>query len=314
MTTMELTDQATFEALAERHRRELQLHCYRMLGSLEESEDLVQETFLRAWRRRETFEGRATARAWLYRIATNACLDALHKRRRKPQGGEVPWLQPYPDELLEGIAEPGAEPDAAVVDKETIELAFMVAIQHLPPRPRAALILRDVLGWSAGEAAALLETSVAAVNSALQRARAGLKEHLPERRLEWSVDATVAERALVERYMEANERGDIPALAALMREDATFSMPPQPGVWGGRDAIVTMWAESGFGTPAFGDNRSLATSMNRQPAVACYVRGPGADHYRARALDVLRIEDGAITEIVAFDGRLFASLGLPTRL
>jgi RNA polymerase sigma-70 factor, ECF subfamily len=314
MTTMELHDQATFEALAERHRRELQVHCYRMLGSLEESEDLVQETFLRAWRRRETFEGRSTARAWLYRIATNACLDALARRPRKPHGGEVPWLQPYPDELLEGIAEPGAEPDVAVAERETIELAFMVAIQHLAPRPRAALILRDVLGWSAKETAALLETSAAAVNSALQRARAGMKAHLPERRLEWSADAGAAERALAERYAEANERGDIEGLAALMREDARFSMPPQPGVWAGRDTVVAMWQEGGFGTPAFGDNRSLPTRVNRQPAVACYVRGPGADHHRALAIDVLRVEDGAIAEIVTFDGRLFASLGLPTRL
>lgn len=314
MTTMAIDDQATFEALAVRHRRELQLHCYRMLGSLEESEDLVQETFLRAWRRRETFQGRSTARAWLYRIATNACLDALAKRPRKPQGGEILWLQPYPDELLEGIEAPGAEPGDAVVERETIELTFMVAIQHLAPRPRAALILRDVLGWSAAETAALLETSVAAVNSALQRARAGLKEHLPQRRLEWSADATAAERALVERYMAANERGDIPGLAALMREDATFSMPPQPGVWTGRETITGAWEDGGFGTPAFGDNRSLPTRVNRQPAVACYVRSPGADHYRPLAIDVLRIEDGAIAAIVTFDGRLFASLGLPTRL
>jgi RNA polymerase sigma-70 factor (ECF subfamily) len=314
MTTMELHDQATFEALAERHRRELQLHCYRMLGSLEESEDLVQETFLRAWRRRETFEGRSTARAWLYRIATNACLDALARRPRKAQDGEVLWLQPYPDELLEGIAGPEAEPDVAVVEKETIELAFMVAIQHLPPRARAALILRDVLGWSAKETAALLETSVAAVNSALQRARAGLKEHLPERRLEWSGDPTAAERALLERYMEATDHADAAGLVALMREDATFSMPPQPGIWTGRDRIVAAWEEGGFGTPAFGEIRTLATHVNRQPAVAAYLRGPGADHHRALALDVLRIEDGAIAEIVTFDGRLFASLGLPTRL
>jgi RNA polymerase sigma-70 factor (ECF subfamily) len=315
MTTMAIDDQTTFEALAVRHRRELQLHCYRMVGSLEESEDLVQETFLRAWRRRETFAGRSTARAWLYRIATNACLDAIAKRKRKPQGGEILWLQPYPDELLEGIEEPGADPDAAVVERETIELAFMVAIQHLAPRPRAALILRDVLGWSAAETAELLETSVAAVNSALQRGRAGLKEHLPARRLEWSADATVAERALVERYMDANDRQDISALADLMREDATFSMPPVPGVWTGRDDIVAMWREGGVGTPAFGDMRSLATQVNRQPAVACYVRAAGADHYRALAIDVLRIEDGVITEIVVFDGRrLFGSLGLPTRL
>jgi RNA polymerase sigma-70 factor (TIGR02960 family) len=314
MTTIVLDDRTTFEALAERHRRELQVHCYRMLGSFEESEDLVQETFLRAWRRRETFEGRSTARAWLYRIATNACLDALARRPRKPHGGEVLWLQPYPDDLLEGIEEPGAEPDAAVVERETIELAFMVAIQHLAPRPRAALILRDVLGWSAKETAALLETSEAAVNSALQRARAGMKEHLPERRVDWSPEATAEERALVERYMEAQDNDDIPGLAALLREDARFSMPPEPGMWTGRDDIVAVWQEGGLGTPAFGDVRSVATRFNRQPAVACYVRGPGADHHRALALDVLRIEQGAIAEILTFDGRLFGTFGLPARL
>jgi RNA polymerase sigma-70 factor (ECF subfamily) len=312
--TMDLEDRTTFEAIAERHRRELQVHCYRMLGSLEESEDLVQETFLRAWRRRETFAGRSTARAWLYKIATNACLDVLQRRPRRPEGGEILWLQPYPDELLEGVAEAGAEPEAAVVERETIELAFMVAIQHLPPRPRAVLILRDVLGWSAKDTAALLETSVASVNSALQRARAGLKDHLPERRLEWSAEATAAERALVERYMDANDRGDVQGLAALMREDARFSMPPQPEVWVGRDKIVGAWQMGGFGTPGFGESRSLATSVNRLPAVACYLRGPGDDHYRALAIDVLQIEDGAITSILAFDGRLFGSLGLPTRL
>src|SRR3712207_2330064 len=146
MTTMELDDQATFEALAERHRRELQLHCYRMVGSLEESEDLVQETFLRAWRRRDTFEGRSTLRAWLYKIATNACLDALDKRPRKVSGdGEVLWLQPYPDELLEELPAEDGDPEAAAVAKETVELAYLVAIQHLAPLQRAVLILRDVL-------------------------------------------------------------------------------------------------------------------------------------------------------------------------
>jgi len=316
MTTMELDDQATFEALAERHRRELQLHCYRMVGSLEESEDLVQETFLRAWRRRETFEGRSTARAWLYRIATNACLDALSRRPRKPQGGEVLWLQPYPDELLEGIAEPGAEPDAAVVEKETIELAFMVAIQHLAPRPRAALILRDVLGWSAKETAALLGTSVAAVNSALQRARAGLKERLPERRLEWAPgsDATAEERALLERYIEATEGADAATLVEIMREDARFAMPPEPGVWTGRETIVRSWIEGGLGSEDLGHIRGVITHANRQPAVACYLRRPGEGEYRALAIDVLRIEDGRIAEVVMFPGSLCQAFDLPLTL
>ena len=235
MTAQQLTDETAFSEAVERHRRELQVHCYRMLGSFEESEDLTQETFLRAWRRRETYEGRASLRAWLYRIATNACLDALEKRPRTPSpNGEIAWLQPYPDELLEAI--PSAdEPDAEVVARETIELAFMVAIQHLAPRPRAVMIMRDILGWSAKETGAALDVSVAGVNSALQRARAGLKEHLPEQRLEWDAPGSSAERELLARYVKASEDGDAHAIAALMHEDARFSMPPEPGLFVGRD-------------------------------------------------------------------------------
>ena len=182
-------NESAFAALFERHRRELHVHCYRMLGSLEDAEDLVQETFLRAWRKRASFQGRSSFRAWLYRIATNVCLDALARdRRRAPPSSpvDVPRLQPDPDHLLDGIAPAEAEPDAAIISKETIELAFLVAIHHLPPRQRAALILRDVLGWSARETASLLEGSVVSVNSALQRARATLREHLPPRRLDWA--------------------------------------------------------------------------------------------------------------------------------
>jgi RNA polymerase sigma-70 factor, ECF subfamily len=316
MTSIQLDDRTAFDALATRHRRELQLHCYRMLGSLDESEDMVQETFLRAWRRRETYAGRSTVRAWLYRIATNACLDALQRRPRKPQGGEVPWLQPYPDELLEGIAEPDAEPDEKVVAKETIELAFMVAIQHLPPKTRAVLILRDVLDWPAKDTAALLETSVAAVNSALQRARAGLKEHLPERRAEWapSADPTEAERELLDRYIDASDRADAHAIAALMREDSTWSMPPEPGLWRGRDKIVAVWIEGGLGTPEFGRFRCLRTSANLQPAVACYLQKPGDSDFNALALDVLRIEEGEIADITSFTSVVFPALGLPPKL
>jgi RNA polymerase sigma-70 factor, ECF subfamily len=316
MTSIQLDDRTAFEALATRHRRELQLHCYRMLGSLDESEDMVQETFLRAWRRRETYAGRSTVRAWLYRIATNACLDALQRRPRKPHGGEVPWLQPYPDELLEGIAEPDAEPDEKVVAKETIELAFMVAIQHLPPKTRAVLILRDVLDWPAKDTAALLEMSVAAVNSALQRARAGLKEHLPERRAEWApgADPTDAERELLDRYIDASDRADAQAIAALMREDSTWSMPPEPGLWRGRDTIVAAWIEGGFGTPEFGRFRCLRTAVNRQHAVACYLRKPGESDYNALALDVLRIEQGEIADITSFTSAVFPALGLPPKL
>ena len=310
-------DASAFAEHADRHRRELQVHCYRMLGSFEESEDLVQETFLRAWRGRASFEGRSSFRAWLYRIATNACLDALERQPRVPEpSGELLWLQPFPDSLLDQAGPGDADPSAAIVEKETIELAFMVAIQHLPPRPRAVLILRDVLGWSAKETAALLDTSVASVTSALQRARAALKEHLPERRIEWAPDAdpTEAERALLERYVEATEQGDGDALVATMRDDARFWMPPQPGMYEGARTLVETWAAGGFGDPDWGHMRCTLTRANRQPAVAGYVRRAGDDEYRLLAVDVLRVEEGAIAEIVTFSGSALAPFGLAPTL
>jgi RNA polymerase sigma-70 factor (TIGR02960 family) len=307
-------DRASFTASVQRYRRELHVHCYRMLGSFEESEDLVQETFLRAWRRRETFEGRSSLRAWLYKIATNACLDALDKRPRTVSAsGEVLWLQPYPDQLLEELVGEGDDPEAAVVSKETIELAYLVAIQRLVPLQRAVLILRDVLGCSAKETAALLDTSAPAVNSALQRARAAMNEHLPERRADWpsETDATAAERELLERYVEYSETPDPIALKRLLSEDVRFSMPPQAGVWEGRDEVVQAWIDGGFGSEPFGSLRCVVTRANGQPAVACYARKPGDESYSPLAIDVLRIADGAIADIVTFDGAVFGWFGLP---
>jgi RNA polymerase sigma-70 factor, ECF subfamily len=315
-----LESEAGFSEQVERYRPEMRLHCYRMLGSLEDSEDAVQETFLRAWRRRDSFEGRASFRAWLYRIATNACLDAIGRRQRSlqtAQGPEVSWLQPYPDRMLEELAASEPDPDAAIVSKETVELAFLAAIQHLPPRQRAVLIVRDVLDWSSKDTAALLEASVASVNSALQRARATLKRHLPERRLEWAagLDPSREERELLERYMNATERGDAQAFVEMMREHARFSMPPEPGTWVGNRAIVAAWQEGGaFDAEAFGRMRALPARANMQPAVACYVKHPGEPDYRPFALDVLRIEDGEVAEIVTFPKRLFAAFELPPRL
>jgi RNA polymerase sigma-70 factor (TIGR02960 family) len=308
MTAPELTTETAFGALTERHRRELQVHCYRMLGSLDEAEDLTQETFLRAWRSRDSYAGRASVRAWLYRIATNACLDVLEKRPRTPtESGEVLWLQPIPDTAL--------EPDAEIVARETIELAFLVAIQHLPPRTRAVLILRDVLGWRARDAAELLQTSEASVNSALQRARAGLKAHLPQERSEWSADASAADRALVARYMQASEAADWEELKAVLADDLRFSMPPVPGVYTGRDDVLGFWRAGGFGDPQeFGEIRCLLTAANRQPAVANYVRRPGTDAFEPMALDVLTISGGRIAEIVTFDDDRFAGFGLPQAL
>jgi RNA polymerase sigma-70 factor, ECF subfamily len=324
-------DESAFTSLVEKYRRELHVHCYRMLGSFQDSEDLVQETLLRAWRKRSTFQGRSTFRAWLYGIATNACFDALEARERRPRpvdatapdsggaelhAGEVPWLQPYPDRLLDAAAASDVEPDVAIVAKETIELAFLVAIQLLPPRQRAVLILRDVLGWPAKETAALLETSVASANSALQRARATLKKHLPARRSEWAPasDPSEEERALLRRYIDASERGDADAFLEMMREDARFAMPPEPGLYVGAETIVEGWKQGGLGSEEFGELRCLLTSANRQPAVANYLRRPGESEYRALALDVLRIEDGLITEIIAFPLFEPASFDLPSTL
>jgi RNA polymerase sigma-70 factor (TIGR02960 family) len=310
-------DQASFTESVQHHRRELHVHCYRMLGSFEEAEELVQETFLRAWRRRETFAGRSTLRAWLYKIATNACLDALDKRPRQVSAtGEVLWLQPYPDDVLEELGGEGDDPAAAVVAKETIELAYLVAIQHLVPLQRAVLILRDVLGCSARESADVLETSVPAVNSALQRARASMKEHLPERRTEWApgTNPTTAERELLERYVAYSESPDPLAIKRLLSEDVRFSMPPQPGVWQGRDEVVGSWVDGGFGSETFGSLRCMVTRANRQPAVACYVRGPGDDCHTPLAIDVLRIVDGTVAEIITFDGAVFGWFGLPEKL
>jgi RNA polymerase sigma-70 factor, ECF subfamily len=310
-------DQSAFAESVQQHRRELHVHCYRMLGSFEESEDAVQETFLRAWRRRDTLKERSALRAWLYKIATNACLDALDKRPRRPTAdGEVLWLQPYPDELLEEIAGDEDDPEAAVLSKETIELAYIVAIQRLVPLQRAVLILRDVLSCSAKETAFVLETSVDAVNSALRRARAAMREHLPERRSEWApgTDVTAAERALLERLVRYSETPDPDGFKQVLSEDVRFSMPPQPGVWQGRETVVQSWVEGGFGTEAFGSLRCLITRANRQPAVASYVHRPGDDGHRPMAIDVLAIAGGEISEIVTFGPSMFGVLGLPPRL
>jgi RNA polymerase sigma-70 factor, ECF subfamily len=315
-------DEVEFEALFERHRRELQVHCYRMLGSLHDAEDLVQETFLRAWRNREGFEWRSSFRTWLYRIATNACLDALERRKARPVEvgggyGEVPWLQPYPDHLLDEIAATEAGPDSTVVAKETIELAFLAAIQHLPPTQRAVLILRDVLGWSAKDTASLLDTSVPSANSALQRARETMQRRLPERRAEWAREASPSEeeRELLRRYIEAHERADVDGFASLLSEDVSFSMPPQPTWVTGRDEVMRYLTAHGFGSrEVIGELRLVPVRANRQPGAANYVREPGDSEFRAMALDVLRFEGGRLVEMTAFPPELFPAFGLPRTL
>lgn len=307
-------DEAGFSALAEKHRRELHVHCYRMLGSFEDAEDTVQETFLRAWRRRETYQGRSTFRAWLYRIATNASLDLLAKRRPKAASGEVLWLQPYPDRLLDELAtDAEAEPEALAEARETIELAYLVAVQHLAPRQRAALILRDVVGWPAKDVAELLGDSVSSVNSALQRARAGMREHLPAERQGWTGGSDDLEtREVVRRFTEASVAKDLDGLAAMLRHDVRFSMPPTPGLFVGRDAVVADWTADGF--EGLGELRSIPTSANRQPAVAFYLWQEAEGAFVPLTLDVLRIVDGEITELTTFHDDQFARFGLPDRL
>jgi RNA polymerase sigma factor (sigma-70 family) len=208
-------DESAFAALTERYRRELHVHCYRMLASFDEAEDAVQETLLRAWRSRDRFDGGSLFRAWLYRIATNVCLDMVRRRARRlatlQSFADVPWLQPYPDRLLDEVAPSDDEPHAVVVERETIELAFLAALQLLPPRQRAALLVRDLLGWPASETASLLDTSVAAANSALQRARATMQQHLPERRADWSArEPSAEERELLDRFIDAHQRCERP--------------------------------------------------------------------------------------------------------
>jgi RNA polymerase sigma-70 factor, ECF subfamily len=292
-------DATRFADLTRQHHRELHVYCYRMLGSFDAAEDHVQEVFLRAWRGRDAFEGRASARTWLYRIATNACLDTLRRT--------TPPLQPYPDQLLD--ERPG--PDAVAVGRETISLAFLAAIQLLPPRQRAALILRDVLSWPATEAAALLDTSVQAVNSALQRARATLRERWPGGRLEWSAALAPdpAQRELLERYIAAHERADPQALVDLLRDDVRLTIEPAVGEWSGKPAVADALRRD---MNSEGRWRMLPAAANRQPAVAAYVRRPGDTAFRAFALIVLRPEAGRIAAMDVFEAPgLFTAFDLP---
>ena len=304
-----------FETLAERHRRELHVHCYRMLGSFEEAEDAVQETLLRAWRGRSQLDGDAGFRAWLYRIATNCCLDALRRRRRRPQMigsyAEIPWLQPYPDRLLDEIpAQPGGEPDAVAVARETIELAFIAVVQGLPPRQRAALLLCDVLGWSARETAELMEASLAATNSALQRARATLAERRPAPPATDPRPPTPRERELVRVLIDVHEGADPERAAALLSEDIRVTMPPHPWLYEGREAVLDLF-EFGTGYNGPGEWRLVPTAANRQPATASYLRAWDDTEFRAFKLDVFDLREGLIAEITTFGSALFEAFGLP---
>jgi RNA polymerase sigma-70 factor (ECF subfamily) len=301
-----MTEDRAFRRLVEAHRQELHAHCYRLLGSLDDAEDAVQETLLRAWRGLSGFEGRSSPRTWLFRIATNACLRAIERRPRPAM------LDPYPDWQLE-LADGRAAPEARYEQRESVELAFIAALRHLPARQRAVLLLRDVLGFSAREAAEALDTTVASANSALQRARRTVAERLPER----SQQATLRSlgdrrvRALVERYVEAWERGDAGAILALLTEDAGFAMPPAPVRYDGR-AEIAAFLPAGPLTDRW---RFLPLRVSGQLAFGTYSWDDARRCYVARGLDVLDLRASSVAAITAFNApELFPRFGLPDRV
>lgn len=321
-------DEAAFAALVERHQAELQLHCYRFLGSIPDAEDQVQETLLRAWARRHTFEGRSSFRAWLYGIATHTCLDALRRRSRrvtppevtgpadpaeKPERAtDIVWLEPYPDRLLESIAATEAGPELRLISRESTELAFLAAIQYLSPRQRATLILRDVVGWSAKETAEALRITVPSVNSALQRARQTLRQRWspPHRDTAAGSRTTEAERTLLTRMVDAWERTDADAVAALLTSDARLVMPPTTSWYDGREAVRAFLVRYAFAA-ALGRFRALPTAANRQPAFGLYRRDDD-DVHQPLALIVLTVDREAVSEIAMFHlPRLVMLAGLP---
>jgi RNA polymerase sigma-70 factor, ECF subfamily len=320
-------DEAAFGRIVERHRAELHAHCYRMLGSLHDAEDALQETLLRAWRGLPRFEGRSSIRSWLYAIATNACLTMISRRPKRvlpvdygpsttpgeDLGAplvETVWIEPYPDETL-GLEDGFAAPEARYEQREAVELAFVAALQHLPARQRAVLILREVLGFSAREVAETLETTAASVNSALQRARKTVDERLPDRSQQETLRTLGDERVrnLVEAYVDAWARGDVDAVRALLADDAVFSMPPWAGWWRGGDVIAAFAKEA---VEFFAEALSVHTRASGQPAVAYYGLDADTRSYTATAIDIITIEDGRIADITAFvDPGLFPRLGLP---
>jgi RNA polymerase sigma-70 factor (ECF subfamily) len=331
--TIEVTPKShdAFSRLVDDHRAELHAHCYRMLGSLDDAEDVLQETLLRAWRGLPEFGGRSSLRTWLYRIATNSCLDAIDRRSKRVlpvdygppsaptvDGGEPlvesVWIEPYPDQVL-GLADGHASPDARYEQREAVELAFIASLQHLPATQRAVLILREVLGFSAREVAESLGTTVASVNSSLQRARKTVAERLPERSQQATLRSLGDEqiRAIVTAYVDAWARADVDGLRDLLAEDAVFSMPPWPIWWRGRDTIAE-FAKTAVELCA-NENRAVAISANGQPAVAYYNRDPETGRFTPAAIDVFALEGSRIREITGFvSPEFFPAFDLPREL
>jgi RNA polymerase sigma-70 factor, ECF subfamily len=329
---LEHSPEHTFERLAEPFRREIKLHCYRMLGSLHEADDLLQETYLRAWRSFSSFEAggsdeRRAFRAWLYKIATNACLNALegrkHQQRYLPDqlgsanppkldGGpalDVPWLEPYPDANLESFADAAPNPEARYTARESVQLAFVAAIQQLPPRQRAALMLCDVLGWASAEAASLLGSSTASINSALQRARETFPQRYSDRRPPLESQPTAAQQKLLSRYLQAWEGHDVDSFVALLREDATAVMPPWLQWFMGREVIGIFFAAA---WKTCGGLHLVPTSANGQPAFAIYEFSGADKRWNAHSIHVLTLEGDVISGITLFlEPSLLHEFGLP---
>jgi RNA polymerase sigma-70 factor, ECF subfamily len=323
-------DESGFHRAADDYRAELHAHCYRMLGSFHDAEDALQDTLLRAWRALPRFDGRSSLRTWLHTIATNVCLDAIARRPKRvlpidhgppiAAGSgfgrplvETVWVEPYPDDAL-GLGDGHVSPDARYEQREAVELAFVAALQHLPATQRAVLILREVLGFSAREVAETLDTSVASVNSALQRARASLRRRLPQRSQQETLRHLGDERVkeLVNAYVDAWMRRDVDALRSLLAEDAVFSMPPWPGWWRGRDEIIALVETTAGSCP---ESRSVLTHANGQPAIASYTLDPETERYVASAIDVLTLDGAVIKDITAFIApSMFAAFGLDAEL
>jgi RNA polymerase sigma-70 factor (ECF subfamily) len=331
-------DATHFSELTEPYRRELQVHCYRILGSFHEAEDLVQETFLRAWKRLATYEGRASFRAWLYKIATNACLDFLDQRRVRrllppdagpaadpegaiqPPAAEMTWLEPFPDEWLRDPA--SVNPEARYTNSESVSLSFLTALQVLPPRQRAVLILRDVLDFSAQETADVLEITISSANSALHRARVTLAERYHGGEPESATKSLTDERTqwLLDHFVRAWENADVAGLVALLKEDAILAMPPSPSWYQGREAVevfvaATVFADGGMFTGKASDRwRLVPMRANAAPAFAIYQRAESHD-YQAFGIHVLACEADKLAQIISFiDPSLLHLFGLPTSL
>jgi RNA polymerase sigma-70 factor (TIGR02960 family) len=316
-------DEAAFHELTDPYRHELQVHIYRIVGSVQDAEDLLQETLVSAWRGLGQFEGRASVRSWLYRIATNRSLDALRASRRRPEDlqrmsdmpeptryGDAIWLEPFPDVLLDGIADDAPGPEARYEAREAIALAFTAGLQHLPAQQRAVLVLRDVLGFTAAEVAEMLDGTEASVSSLLRRARAALETRLPAGgRDRAPVPNSKLERDVVGRFADAIESGDTDAVVALLTDDAWLTMPPEPYEYQGRGAIGAFLRDR---TARRGAPRLVPTRANTQPAFGCYFRSPHTEIARPYAMLVLTLEADRISAITWFGGSsVFGQFGLP---